>query len=179
MLWVFDKLFLMSIQMSDFVISSYCFTLLSSDFGVPKDHEDNRAVYEIKLSRLTVNIAFWEGEAMILFVFSSPFVPKCFFFSSFKFFQVSSLLWCTSTCSYSRRAVAWRIKLKYYHTIPSGIITITIQLQYEVELIITIQYIKIKVLSYNACRNNYNYNIIAILSRVNYIEISWRLNTDQ
>ena len=55
MLCVFDKLFLMSIQTSDFVISSFLF---SSDFGVPKDHEDNRTVYEIKLSRLTVNIAF-------------------------------------------------------------------------------------------------------------------------
>ena len=50
--------FLMAIQRE---ILTFLFTTLSyccRIFGAPKDHEDNRAEYELKLSRVIVNIAF-------------------------------------------------------------------------------------------------------------------------
>ena len=50
--------FLMAIQRE---ILSFLFTTLSyfcRIFGAPKDHENDRAEYELKLSRLVVNIAF-------------------------------------------------------------------------------------------------------------------------
>ena len=52
----YSELFFNVYRMSDFIISSCCFTLFSSDFGVPDDHGESRADYE--LLHLTVNISF-------------------------------------------------------------------------------------------------------------------------